>query len=464
MGVGIRGKEGLQASRASDYSVAFFRSLQRLLLVHGRYSYYRTCVVAQYSFYKSFLFCVMQIMFGFFSGYAGVSFFNSLCVAAYNVVVFVPIVFFMTDRDVSQATALALPEAYRMCNEGTMMTAGTMVAYMLRGLWQAILTVLVAVFAASLSQSADYESLGLLTYFAYMWVQDLTMLLLLRRVNWMNLLSVFGMHALAFAGMLLVNFTTAFQSFIDYGSLTNTAKDPVFWLSHLLIAAACVLPVEALRWWRFAFGSSFASDVNSADDGLDGLLGPQRAAGVGGAGHAWKSNVLTLGRGGGSLSSWVRAMRGGARGVPSTDPTRPLLAPSSGGAVGGGYTGRPLSTPRAVVHAGADGQVRRPSLPHGSPKASVCVAPEGDPSLTMYMNPHAARTTSKRFIGPAAGSTKQHEAGEASCRLSTDALPSWNARMMPPTQATGVSHSKQSDYAALRGGPTADSKEIHTRG
>jgi phospholipid-translocating ATPase len=71
VGIGIRGKEGLQASRASDYQVPYFRALQRLLLIHGRYSYYRTCIVAQYSFSKSFLFCIMQIGFGFFSGYAG---------------------------------------------------------------------------------------------------------------------------------------------------------------------------------------------------------------------------------------------------------------------------------------------------------------------------------------------------------------------------------------------------------
>lgn len=61
VGVGIRGKEGLHAARASDYHVPSFASLQRLVFVHGRYSYYRTSVIAQYSFYKSFLFCIMQV-------------------------------------------------------------------------------------------------------------------------------------------------------------------------------------------------------------------------------------------------------------------------------------------------------------------------------------------------------------------------------------------------------------------
>jgi len=41
VGVGISGEEGLQAVNASDYSIAQFRFLKRLLLVHGHWSYAR---------------------------------------------------------------------------------------------------------------------------------------------------------------------------------------------------------------------------------------------------------------------------------------------------------------------------------------------------------------------------------------------------------------------------------------
>ena len=41
IGVGISGQEGMQAVLASDYSIAQFQYLERLLLVHGRWSYYR---------------------------------------------------------------------------------------------------------------------------------------------------------------------------------------------------------------------------------------------------------------------------------------------------------------------------------------------------------------------------------------------------------------------------------------
>lgn len=43
LGIGIAGKEGLQAARTADYSIAQFRFLLKLLLVHGRWNYVRVC-------------------------------------------------------------------------------------------------------------------------------------------------------------------------------------------------------------------------------------------------------------------------------------------------------------------------------------------------------------------------------------------------------------------------------------
>lgn len=45
VGVGISGKEGQQAVNASDFAIAQFRFLRRLLLVHGRWSYLRMAKV-----------------------------------------------------------------------------------------------------------------------------------------------------------------------------------------------------------------------------------------------------------------------------------------------------------------------------------------------------------------------------------------------------------------------------------
>ncbi|NP_001124768.1 probable phospholipid-transporting ATPase IM [Pongo abelii] len=70
IGVGISGQEGLQAVLASDYSFAQFRYLQRLLLVHGRWSYFRMCKFLCYFFYKNFAFTLVHFWFGFFCGFS----------------------------------------------------------------------------------------------------------------------------------------------------------------------------------------------------------------------------------------------------------------------------------------------------------------------------------------------------------------------------------------------------------
>lgn len=53
IGVGIAGEEGLQAAMASDYAIAQFRFLSKLLLVHGRWSYRRTAEMILCFFFKN---------------------------------------------------------------------------------------------------------------------------------------------------------------------------------------------------------------------------------------------------------------------------------------------------------------------------------------------------------------------------------------------------------------------------
>lgn len=52
LSLGIKGKEGRQAARNSDYSVPKFKHLKKLLLAHGHLYYVRIAHLVQYFFYK----------------------------------------------------------------------------------------------------------------------------------------------------------------------------------------------------------------------------------------------------------------------------------------------------------------------------------------------------------------------------------------------------------------------------
>ena len=77
IGVGITGKEGLQAARSADYAIAQFRFLLKLLLVNGRYNYVRTSKFVLCTFYKELLFYLTQCIYQRNTLFSGSSMYES---------------------------------------------------------------------------------------------------------------------------------------------------------------------------------------------------------------------------------------------------------------------------------------------------------------------------------------------------------------------------------------------------
>lgn len=55
VGIGIKGAEGMQASRAADYAIGEFRLIKNLLFKYGREYYRKNSVLALYSFWKNLI-------------------------------------------------------------------------------------------------------------------------------------------------------------------------------------------------------------------------------------------------------------------------------------------------------------------------------------------------------------------------------------------------------------------------
>ena len=73
VGVGIQGKEGSQAARASDYAIKEFSHLKKLLFFHGRESYRKNSWVILYNFYKNVLFVSPMICSAFITFFSGIT-------------------------------------------------------------------------------------------------------------------------------------------------------------------------------------------------------------------------------------------------------------------------------------------------------------------------------------------------------------------------------------------------------
>ncbi|XP_055352737.1 phospholipid-transporting ATPase ID-like [Paramacrobiotus metropolitanus] len=114
IGVGISGQEGMQAVLASDFAIGQFRFLKRLLLVHGRWSYYRMSKFLSYFFYKNFAFTLCQMWYSFYCGFTAQTVYDPLFVTVYNLFyTSLPILALgVFDQDVNDNNSLEFPKLY----------------------------------------------------------------------------------------------------------------------------------------------------------------------------------------------------------------------------------------------------------------------------------------------------------------------------------------------------------------
>uniref|UniRef100_A0A4X1V0B3 Phospholipid-transporting ATPase n=2 Tax=Sus scrofa TaxID=9823 RepID=A0A4X1V0B3_PIG len=85
VGIGIMGKEGRQAARNSDYAIARFKFLSKLLFVHGHFYYIRIATLVQYFFYKNVCFITPQFLYQFYCLFSQQTLYDSVYLTLYNI-------------------------------------------------------------------------------------------------------------------------------------------------------------------------------------------------------------------------------------------------------------------------------------------------------------------------------------------------------------------------------------------
>ncbi|KYQ90011.1 P-type ATPase [Tieghemostelium lacteum] len=249
VGVGISGREGLQASRAADYSIARFRYLQELILVHGRYSYIRSSFVANYSFYKSLFVCFIQILYQLFSGFAGTSFFNSFSLTTYNIVFTgLPVVGFILDKDLPESVIRRNPVLYRYCQEGRAFNVKVFVQWCIRALTQALLVFSITTGAYAFSDSGaiiDYDSFSMISFTAIIFIQSLTLYFESHTITWINHILIWGTIPIYFVCVLVLN---AMPNLDMYSIMSHLFDQISFWASIVLIIITCIVPFICIQY------------------------------------------------------------------------------------------------------------------------------------------------------------------------------------------------------------------------
>ncbi|KAG8217697.1 hypothetical protein J3R82DRAFT_5853 [Butyriboletus roseoflavus] len=139
VGVGITGEEGLQAVNSSDYAIAQFRFLKRLILVHGHWSYARNGTMVVNFFYKNIVAVGALWWFQIYCGWSSAYAFEYTYLLFWNTFwTLAPVLGIgLFDRIVDADILMAFPELYRYGRERTWFTLKLFFIYMIDGVIQA---------------------------------------------------------------------------------------------------------------------------------------------------------------------------------------------------------------------------------------------------------------------------------------------------------------------------------------
>ncbi|KAK1163093.1 phospholipid-transporting ATPase 11C-like isoform X2 [Acipenser oxyrinchus oxyrinchus] len=140
VGIGVKGKEGRQAVRNSDYAIPKLKHLKKLLLVHGHLYYVRIAHLVQYFFYKNLCFILPQFLYQFFCGFSQQPLYDAAYLTMYNICfTSMPIVAYsLLEQHICIESLLENASLYRGIAKNAMLRWGPFLYWTLLGLFEGL--------------------------------------------------------------------------------------------------------------------------------------------------------------------------------------------------------------------------------------------------------------------------------------------------------------------------------------
>ncbi|KAI8829565.1 hypothetical protein BJ741DRAFT_712833 [Chytriomyces cf. hyalinus JEL632] len=247
IGVGISGKEGLQAVMASDYAIGQFRFLGKLLLVHGRWGYVRTAEIIFNYFYKNAVWLFTLLWYQFDCGFSADlitdftygMFFNTMFT------LFPTMFIGFYEQDLNAGICVQVPQIYRKGMKQTVFNIERYWVYMFDALWQSIIAYFFVrdMYDGSApymtGHAGDHESMG--TMISFICIICTNLHAVINTTNW-TYLTFFGLFASYAVWLFYVISYARSSDNASYGQLETLYLEPHFYLGITMSVVVALLP------------------------------------------------------------------------------------------------------------------------------------------------------------------------------------------------------------------------------
>jgi len=276
IGIGISGREGRQAVNTSDFAIAQFRYLKRLMLIHGRLDYRRTCKVVLYCFYKNIVLTLVLFAYTFCSGYSGQSLFDDYIHSAYNLILAWPVIAFgALDRDVSINTLNKYNILYVSGRDRLDLNIYMILAEIAQAVLDAFIIFSIPYYAYK--QPADIWSNDGHTEGIWVFgttVYTILVIAMFYRIVILTYTWTYITHLCFWLSILLyVGFLYSYQyyysiSYNFYGTTNEMAISPTFWFLLLAVPIASVVLDLTIRFMKRELAPTIVDIGIEIDSGL----------------------------------------------------------------------------------------------------------------------------------------------------------------------------------------------------
>ena len=146
VGLGIVGKEGMQASLAADFSVLKFSDIKKLIIWHGRLSYKRSASLSQFVVHRGMIISFIQAIFTCLYFFVTIPIYNGYLILGYSTIyTSFPVFSLVLDVDVSYTQVARFPALYKTIQKGRSLNTKTFLIWTWKSIYQAAIIMFVAV-------------------------------------------------------------------------------------------------------------------------------------------------------------------------------------------------------------------------------------------------------------------------------------------------------------------------------